>query len=79
MRQFLVPNQLVVLLVIVVCLVVVIVRIAICIVVLTARVVGTTIQALLVFRGIVPSVVGLLNAVPSDKLHQCVITEVGCL
>ena len=71
--QPLVPYQLVVLLMIVVCLSIVIVYIALRIVVLTTGIIGTSIQALLIFRRIVPGMVGFLNTVPGDQLHHRIV------
>ena len=79
MRQLLVPHQLVVLLVVVVSLSVIIVTIAILVPVFTTRVVGSSVEALFIFRRVVPSVVGFFYAVPSDELDDGIVAEPASL
>ena len=75
----LVPDELVVLLVVVVGLAVVVVAVAVGVPVFAARVVAAAVELLLVLAGVVPGVVGLLNAVPGDELHHGVVAEVSGL
>ena len=79
--QPLVPEQLVVLLVVVVGLVLII-GCGIALLVgghQSAGVVGAAIEALLVLRRVVPGMVGLLLAIPGDELHHGIVAEVTTL
>ena len=79
LAQALVPDELVVLLVVVVGLSVVVVRVAVGVPVFAAGVVAATVELLLILAGVVPGVVGLLHAVEGDELHGGVVAEVACL
>ena len=77
----LVPDELVVLLVVVIGLVLVI-AVWITIVVIThdtARVIAPPVQALLILRRVVPGMVGLFNTVPSDEFYHRVVAEIASL
>ena len=78
-RQVLVPQQLIVLLMVVVCLTVVVMHVSLLVVIFTTRVVSASIEALLILRGVVPGVIGLLDAVPGDELHDGIVGEVATL
>ena len=73
------PKQLIVLLVIDIVLVVVVMHVALIVPVFTAGVIAATIKALLVFRSVVPSVVGRFGIVEGDKLDHGVLAHVACL
>ena len=77
--QALVPYQLVVLLMVVVRLVVVIARVPLFVVILATRVIGTSKEALLIFRRVVPCMVGLFHAIEGDEFHHRVLAKVACL
>ena len=73
------PMQLVVLLVVVIRLSVVIFHLALGIFILTGRIVGASVQTLLVFRSVVPCVISTFHAIEGDKLHHGVVREVARL
>ena len=73
LSEQLVPDGLVVHLVIVVGLVLVVVHVALLVVIFAARVVASSVEALLIFGGVVPCVVCLLGAVPGHELHHRVV------
>ena len=75
----LVPEQLIVLLVIVVSLSVIVVHVTLLVPVFATGVIGTSEAALLVLRRVVPGVIGLLHTVPGDELHHGLVTEVATL
>ena len=64
---------------VVICLIIIVMPIALFVVVFTTGVVGAPIEALLILRGVVPGVIGLLDAVPGDELHDGVVREVATL
>ena len=72
-REALVPQQLVVLLVVVIRLTVIIMHVTIIIIVLSARVIGTAIEALLILRGVVPGMIGLFYTIPSQQFHHRIV------
>ena len=75
----LVPQQLVVLLMVVVRLVLVIVTIAVCIIVFATGIVGAMVEALLILAGVVPGMIGFFLTVEGDELHHCVVAIVSGL
>ena len=64
---------------IVVGLILIIMYVTLVVVVLAAGVVASSIEALLIFRGIVPGVVGLFGAVEGQQLHHGVVGEIAAL
>ena len=54
-------------------------HVALIVPVFTAGVIAATIKALLVFRGVVPSVIGRFGIVEGDKLDHGVLAHVACL
>ena len=64
---------------VVVSLSIIIMHITLLVVILATGVIGASVEALLILRGVVPGVIGLLNAVPGDKLHHSIVREVAAL
>ena len=64
---------------VVVSLIIIVMPIALFVVVFTTGVVGAPIEALLILRGVVPGVIGLLDTIPGNELHDSVVREVACL
>ena len=73
------PMQLVVLLVVVIRLSVIIFHLALGIFILTARIVGTSVQTLLILGSVVPCVISTLHTIEGNKLHHGVVREVARL
>ena len=71
--------QLVVLLMVVIRLSVVIFHLALGIGILTARIVGASVQTLFVLGSVVPCVISTLHAIEGDKLHHGVVREIARL
>ena len=77
--EALVPDELIVLRVIVVSLVVVVSAVSVYICVLATRVVATAIKALLILGCVVPCVVSFFLTIEGDELHHGVVAEVASL
>ena len=75
----LVEDELIVLLMVVVGLTVVVLHVAVLIPVHAARVVASAVEALLVFRSVVPGMVGALRTVEGKEFHHRVVSEVSGL
>ena len=64
---------------VVICLIIIVMHITLFVVILATRVIGASIEALLIFRGVVPGVIGLLDTIPGDELHNRIVGEVAAL
>ena len=64
---------------VVVSLIIIVMPIALFVVVFTTGVIGASIETLLILRGVVPGVIGLLDTIPGNELHDSVVREVACL
>ena len=64
---------------IVVGLSVIVVNITLLVPILATRVIGASIEALLVLRRVVPSMVSLLLSIPSDELHYRIVAKIAAL
>ena len=77
--EALVPDELIVLRVIVICLVVIVSAVSVYICIFATRVVATAIKALLILGCVVPCVVSFFLTIEGDELHHGVVAEIACL
>ena len=77
--EALVPDELIVLRVIVISLVVIVSAVSVYICIFATRVVATAIKALLILGCVVPCVVSFFLTIEGDELHHGVVAEVACL